>query len=514
MEKWLDLSDLIEKVQELFDLSLYEEGVSLLDRYKDIYTNEWEMHFLYSRAYSEQSKPQQALPHLKLALRFNKDNADCLLGLFYAYTQMRQIQKGARYLLKAKRLYPGNELILNALIWYYSETNDFKKAVACFENAESILNYDPEAVRNAGIAYERLGNFNKALICFKMSLELDPDADETRDLLADHYILREEVTKSIELYKSYLKRSPNNIRAMSRLVFYLSQNRQMQEAETAAREIIRIYPNSPVGYVDLSYVYLNNNNTEKAIETADKALDASPIDAEALRVKGIAYAEQNDYPQAERAFREASFLAPDNPEIMRDYYHYLRNAEKYHEMENLVLRVIKQEYPYCMEDYWFLADYFRENGQKVKAFHYLNKAYRCMPGEKDIIPPMAEILFDMGHTSFAVPILKRYIETKGWDDIMRGFTRHKRMKGKWSQEGLRFLQFYGQKPVEFRNFIFGFYVRKFFLASFYLISAAIFILSYIYFNIKGLTIVFTFYISTIASFKGTSYLINRKRLSR
>lgn len=514
MEKWHDLSDLVEKVQELFDINLYDEGVSLLDHYKDIYPNEWEIHFLYSRAYSEQGKPQLAIPHLRQALRFNKDNVDCLLGLFYAYTQMRQIQKGARYLLKAKRLYPANELILNALIWYYSEINDFAQAVDCYETAESILSYNPEALRNVGIAYERLGSFDKALICFKMSLELDPDADETRDLLADHYILRGEVAKSIELYKSYLKRSSHNIRSMSRLVFCLSQNGQMQESEKAAREIIDIYPNSPIGYVDLSYAHLNNNNPEKAIETADKALDVSPIDAEALRVKGIAYAEMKDYLLAENAFKEAFSLAPDNPEIMRDYYHYLRNAEKYQEMEKLVLRVIRQEYPYCMEDYWFLADYFREQGQKVKAFHYLNKAYRCMPGEKDIIPPMAEILFDMGHTSFAVPILKRYIETKGWDTVMRGFTRHKRMKGKWPQEGLRFLQFYGQKPVEFRNFIFGFYVRKFFLVSFYILSAAVFALSYLYFNIKGLSLAFTFYISTIVSFKGTTYLINRKRYSR
>ena len=321
MENWFGLSDLIEKVQELFEISLYDEGLSLLDQYKDIYSNEWEIHFLYSRAYSEQNKPVQAIPHLKLALRFNKDNPDCLLGLFYAYTQMRQIQKGARYLLKAKRMYPDNELILNALIWYYSEANDFSKAVACYEDAESLLNYNPEALRNAGIAYERLGNFNKALICFKTSLELDPDVDETRDLLADHYILRGETSKSIALYKDYLQRSPNNIRAMSRLVFCLSQNKQMQEAEKAANEIIRIYPNSPVGYVDLSYVYLNTNNIEKAIITASKALDVSPIDAEALRVKGIAYSEQKSYLLAEQSFKEALSLAPDNPEIMRDYYH-------------------------------------------------------------------------------------------------------------------------------------------------------------------------------------------------
>ena len=514
MENWLGLSDLLEKVQELFEINLFDEGLSLLDQYKDIYRNEWEIHFLYSRAYSEQNKPASAIPQLKLALRFNKDNPDCLLGLFYAYTQLNQVQTGARYLLKAQKLYPDNELILNALIWYYSEANDFSKAVACYEGAESLLNYNPEALRNTGIAYERLGNFNKALLCFKMSLELDPDVGETRDLLADHYILRGEIHKSVALYKEYLQASPNNIRAMSRLVFCLSQNKQIQDAEKAANEIIRVYPNSPVGYVDLSYVYLNTNNTEKAIITAGKALDVCPIDAEARRVKGIAYSEQKSYVLAEQSFKEALSLAPDNPEIMRDYYHHLRNAGKYSEMEELVQMIIKQEYPYCMEDYWFFADYYLEMGQKLKAFHYLNKAYRCMPGEKDVLPPMAEILLDMGHTSYAVPMLRRYIETKGWDDTMKELSKHKKMKGKWSQEGFRFLQFYAQKPVEFRHFIFGFYVRKFFLLSFYALSALVFILSYLYFNIKGVTTVLTFYVSLVLSFKGTMFLINKKKLSQ
>src|SRR4030042_3480318 len=180
MEDWLELPELIDQVQELFDLNLYDEGVELLDNYKEFYTNEWEIHFLYSRAFSEQNKPEEAVPHLKQALRFEKDNPDCLLGLFYAYMQMDQIAKGERYLLKAKKLYPDNELILNALIWYHSETNNFAKAVTCYEESKTLLDYNSEALRNTGIAYERLGNFNKALICFKMSLELNPEVDETR----------------------------------------------------------------------------------------------------------------------------------------------------------------------------------------------------------------------------------------------------------------------------------------------------------------------------------------------
>ena len=136
-----------------------------------------------------------------------------------------------------------------------------------------------------------------------------------------------------------------------------------------------------------------------------------------------------------------------------------------------------------------------------------------MPGEKEIIPPMAEILLDMGHTSFAVPILKRYIETKGWNDVMRGFSKHTKLQGKWSQEGLRFLQFYGQKPGEFRRFIFGVYVRKFIAISFFTLMLTLLVLSYFYFNFTGVIAVLCFYIATIFSMKGTIFLINRKKFS-
>lgn len=510
MEDWLDFSQLIEQVQELYDLNLYEEGLKLLDTYKEAYSDEWEIHFLYSRAYSEQSKPDQAIPHLTQGLKKNKDNPDCLLGLFYAYSQLNQMQKGARFLHKAKKLYPENDLILNALIWYYLEKNDFNKAITCYESSQSILDSNTESLRNIGIAYERIGNFDKALQCFTTAVELNPEYDEARDLLADHYILRGDVSKSIELYRNYLTQSPKNIHAMSRLVFCLSQDEQFDEAEKTCNTIIRAYPNSPVGYVDLSYVYLNRDNTDLAIQTADQALDVLPIDAEAFRVKGIAFSEKDNFVEAEKNFNKALSLSPNNSEIMRDYYHYLKHAGKFKEMESMVHKVIAQEYPYCVEDYWFFADYYREKGQNLKAFHYLNKAYRSMPGEKEIIPPMIEILLDMGHVSSTVPILKRYVETKGWDKIMEKLYKHKRLQGKWSQEGLRFLQFYGQKPVDFRKSVFSIYLKKSLLLASLLFSVPILILSYIYFSIKITISFILFFILLIVIREVRVYLRNKK----
>jgi tetratricopeptide (TPR) repeat protein len=499
MDEWLELSTLVDQVQEYLDLGLYDQAVALLDEYKDIYSTEWEIYFLYSRASSEQNKPNEAITSLRQGLKFDKDNADCLLGLFYCYAQLDQLSRGGRYLFRAIRLYPENDLIVNAMLWYHVESNAFDKAVSFYEKNRSLLENNPESLRNVGVAYERAGNFEKAKECFTSALEINPDFDEVRDMLADHYLMIGQTDKSLELYTEFLKRSSKNIRAMSRLVFFLSQSQHLEEAEKKAMEIISIYPNSPAGYVDLAYVYINTNKHQKAIETADKALDVAPLDAEALRVKGIAYSETGKNPEAEQMFKKAMSLAPDNPEILRDYYTHLRNAGNHRKMEKMVLRVIRQEYPYCIEDYWFLADYYREKEQNLKAFHYLTKAYRIMPGEKDLIPPMVEILLDMGHIYYAIPIMKQYIETKGWDDIMTELADHRKLQNKWSKEGIRFLRFYGEKVVDFRKFIFAVYIRKFVILSFYLTSAMLLSLSYIFTGYKGLILIFIF----LGGFTGT-----------
>jgi tetratricopeptide (TPR) repeat protein len=464
-DEFLELPELVDKIQELLEMGLFDEGLKLLDRYADFYQDEWEIQYLYSRVHLEQNDPAAAIGYLHKSLKIDRNNLDCLLGLFYAHSQMGQLKKSGKFLLKAEKYHPESEPVLSALIWYYTEINDLETAVAYFEKARKMATDNPETFRNGGIAFERIGDYEAAESCFLQALRLNPAFDDVRDLLADHYILIGQIDKGIQLYRDYLTISPNNIRALSRLVFCLSQNNLFKEAVAQAEATIRLYPNSPVGYVDCAYVHLNAGKYDDALAFADKALDVSPIDAEALRVKGIAYSEKHLDDESRGAFEAALRLEPSNPEIMRDYYHHLRSVGKFQAMEKMVNRVIRQEYPYCIEDFWFLADYYRDNGDNLKAFHFLHKAYTSMPGEKELIPPMLNILLDEGHVLYSVPFMMRYIERSGWNDTMNQFARHNRLKGKWPQEGLRFLRFYGQDSPRFRRYIFLVYVEKFLFGS-------------------------------------------------
>ncbi|NLD98269.1 MAG: tetratricopeptide repeat protein [Fibrobacter sp.] len=503
MDEWMDYSDFVDKVQELIDLGFYDDALKMLDEYSHLHHDEWEVYFLYSRIYTEQNHPEDAIPYLHKGLRLDKTNVDCLVSLFYAYSMMNQVRKGAKYLLRAYKLHPDNEMVMSSLIWYYSEINDTSTAIDFFTRLHDRGTTNPETYRNGGLAYERAGQHENAEHCFKTALELNPSFEEARDLLADHYMILEQFDKATELYQEALKESPRNIRILSRLVFCYSQSNQIEQALSLARETIRMYPNSPIGYVDLSYVYLNTNEFDKAIESANTAIDISPIDPEAFRVLGIAYSEKSDFENANTSFQKAISLDGNNPEIIRDYYHYLRNAGKFELMEKWVHTVIEIEYPHCMEDFWFLADFYREKGNNLKAFHYLKKAYKAIPAEKELIPPMVEILLEEGHTRYTLPFLIKYVEKNGWNEVMNEFAQHERLKGKWSQEGIRFLRFWGQRSTEYRKFIFRSYLRKMILVSSLIISLLAIIPVYLLYKMPGIIIM----VLSIALLTGIYFLL-------
>jgi tetratricopeptide (TPR) repeat protein len=511
MEEWLDLPEVVDKTQELIELGLYDEALELLNQYAEMFSDEWEIPFLYSRIYSEKDQPEKAIPYLHKGLHIDKTNADCLLGLFYAYSMMNQIKKGGRYLLRAEKYHPENDMVIASLIWFYTEINNYSEAIAYFEKSKRLGELNPEALRNGGLAFERTGDHENAEKCFLAALEINPQYDEVRDLLADHYIFVDLPQKAIDLYKAALKDSPRNIRIMSRLVFCYSQANQLEQAAFVAKEIIQHYPNSPVGYVDQAYVHLNHDDYAKAIECAEQANDVAPIDPEAFRVKGIAYSDKGENDKAEEAFLKAIDLDNDNVEIMRDYYHHLRKTGKNEEMEKWVNSVIELEDPYCVEDYWFLADYYREKGLNSKAFNYLHKAYKAMPNEKDLIPPMVDILLERDHTAFALSFLRNYVEKKGWNEVMDEFARHSKLRNRWLQEGIRFLRFWSDRPADYQKFIFMFFIKKFAILS----SGIILVLSllpiYLFFGLIGLIIGSSTYALSLAVYFIIKLIMNKRQ---
>jgi len=460
MGEWLDLGELYDRINDLLDMGLVDDAGELLDSYAPAYYGEWEIPYLRSRISQENGSHQEAIQHLRESLRLGGHNAETYLGLFHAHCGMGRMSKGARYLLRARSRFPRNEEVLASLIWYYGETNAYRQALSVYKDAQAGPIDDPDIHRNAGLVHQRLGDTDSAETCYRAAVALAPLSEELHDLLGDLYVMIGKARKAVALYEAFLARSPKNVHALSRLVFCLGQDGDLDKAEAVARRTVSLYPNSPVGYVDLAYVYLNRGATDEALREVDRALAVAPLEAEAYRVRAIVLSEQDRDREADQAYRAAISLAPDNAEVLRDYYHHLRKVGDYRKMEQVVQEVVRREKPYCVEDYWFLADHFWDEGRPLKAFHCLNRAHKNMPGETELLPPLVTVMLDRGHAGYAMPYLLGYALRSGWNDTMRGLARHRRLHAARARESLRFLRFYAERADRYREHAFRYYLSR------------------------------------------------------
>jgi hypothetical protein len=133
-----------------------------------------------------------------------------------------------------------------------------------------------------------------------------------------------------------------------------------------------------------------------------------------------------------------------------------------------------------------------------------------MPGEKELIPPMVDIMLDEGHIKPSLPFLMHYVETNGWNDIMNQFSRNKRLKTSWIKDYVLFLRFSGQNPSEFRAYIFVSYFQKFALISLCVLTPLFSLLFFLLAGVGGLILPAITSLALIAGWKGWTFYMNKK----
>jgi tetratricopeptide (TPR) repeat protein len=231
-------------------------------------------------------------------------------------------------------------------------------------------------------------------------------------------------------------------------------------------------------------------------------------------VKAIACSERGDSEAADELFEKAILLDRDNVDIMRDYYRHLRVTGRHDEMIDVINRVIKIDSPYCAEDYCFMADYYRDKKQNAKAFSYLRLAHDSVPSEKALLPPMIEILLEQGHTRYSLPIFATYVQKSGWTETINGFMARKQFRGSRMQEGMRFLRFTGQRPTEFRKYVFRYYLHRFGFIYYTIIFAAMLFPASALFGWLGVCSVAAGYAASIGLVKAIRFIKTKKADNR
>ena len=168
----------------------------------------------------QKSKAQEAVKHLKIALKEHPNYKNAWLLLGNAYNILQQYDSSINAYKNAIRVAPGYQDAINNMAITYRQAGQFfgekqgnpTKAISYLKEAEKLKPNDPEVMRLLGIAYAVSGQVNQAIPYMEKALSLAPKNANLALDLSTAYRQAGNLAKADFYQKKALEMDPEVIR--------------------------------------------------------------------------------------------------------------------------------------------------------------------------------------------------------------------------------------------------------------------------------------------------------------
>ncbi|WP_341216387.1 tetratricopeptide repeat protein [uncultured Wocania sp.] len=297
-----DLGDVDDKFQEFFYEALKQKGIENYDRSVEVLLKCIEIDNSVSVLYFELGKNYIKLKNFGAAEDAFKD---------------------------AIKKEPDNEWFLDELYGFYAEQNDYDKAI---KTVKQLVKYHPDYKEDLASLYVRTKNYNEALKILD-ELDLEFGISVARDMLRNQiYEATGRKKDQIKNLESRVENNPDKESNYLALIFRYSENNEKNKAFETAKELLKINPNSQMVHLALYKFYLDDNNTENAIESMKIVLKSNQIKPDAkLKVLSDFVNFVRNNPEYEADLVEVTSLVGDSNNsktLVELGQYYLKNGDK------------------------------------------------------------------------------------------------------------------------------------------------------------------------------------------
>lgn len=234
------------------------------------------VHYYLSKACFKKEMFDEARGSIDEALRLDPEFGDALIFSAFLYMEEGMGEKTVKYLKEAIKLGFDHANAYYLLGYSYAKLEEFGRAISAYKLSLDKNPSDPEVWFSLGVAYDKSGRWEDAIVSFKKVISLDSTNSSAYNymgyLMADKGINLDE---SLNLIEKALKLEPDNgyyIDSLGWVYFRLGR------LDDALRELKRALTISkdPVIYEHLGDVYYELGMKEEAMAQWEKSLQLGP----------------------------------------------------------------------------------------------------------------------------------------------------------------------------------------------------------------------------------------------
>ncbi|PKO89807.1 MAG: PEP-CTERM system TPR-repeat protein PrsT [Betaproteobacteria bacterium HGW-Betaproteobacteria-10] len=291
-----------------------------------------------------------------------------------------------------------------ALIQFYLNKKEGKKALTAANDAVAAVPDKPELLDALGRTQQFLGDFNQAQTTYSKLATLQPASPLAQMRLAEIHLGNKNKDEAAKSLKKALEIKPDLVEAQRGLILLALDAKKPNDALNMAREVQKQRPKESVGFVLEGDIYATEKNWPDSIKAYRTGLKQVADPKLAIKLHSTLLAAGNTAEAAEMS----AIWRKEHP---KDIAFRLHSGD---------LAIARKEYALAAQHYRTALDIQPNNplilnnlawvsGQmkSPKAIEYAEKAVQLSPNQPPFMDTLAMLLADQGENVRAVELLRQ-----------------------------------------------------------------------------------------------------------
>jgi Flp pilus assembly protein TadD len=295
---------------------------------------------------AKQGRLEEAEALFARAVRSDAGLAGAHMNLAHLYLLRREPEKSAAQLREVLRLEPSNAEAAYRLGWLLLSQGRVEECVAFVESLKDGQALSAPLLAVAGEAYLRKGDRAAALSSFKKAAELNPSEPSNYFAIGAAWLrYPPDVDEAERAFRQFLKLRPGDAQGQIHLGYVLLKQSRLAEARAMLEPSVRKGTATAEVFYYLGLIAQKEGDDARAVELFEKSVRAAPTFVHAHAALGAAFLKLKDYARAQAALEAAVKLGPEEPKAHYNLallYARLNQPERAQEEMRIVERLKNQ----------------------------------------------------------------------------------------------------------------------------------------------------------------------------